>query len=45
LDADEPDGAAVHTRWKSVLAVLGGAAAAGEQVVRITELMRTLFGW
>jgi len=45
LDADEPDGAAVHTRWKSVLAVLGGATAAGEQVVKITELMRTLFGW
>ena len=45
LAVPEPDAAAVRSRWKSVLAVLGEALAAGEQVARITELVRTLFGW
>src|SRR3954452_22941448 len=32
LGTPEPDGAAVRSRWKSVLATLGNAVAAGEQV-------------
>jgi len=44
LNAQEPDGAAVTTRWKSVLGVLGDAATASEQIVRVTDLVMGLFG-
>jgi len=44
LQGDEPEGAAVRTRWKSVLAALEGVRTAGTAVVGITELVRQLFG-
>src|SRR4051794_40961229 len=44
LNAPEPDGGAVKTRWKSVLSLLGDAAAVGEQIARITDLVAGLFG-
>jgi len=44
LSAQSPDGAAVTTRWKSVLGVLGDAATVSEQIVRITDLVMGLFG-
>ncbi|SHN76880.1 hypothetical protein SAMN05660350_02453 [Geodermatophilus obscurus] len=44
LAAPEPDGAAVKTRWKSVLSALGDAATASEQIARITDLVTELFG-
>jgi hypothetical protein len=44
LETDEPDGAVVRTRWKSVLAVLDGALAAGTKIAGITELVHKVFG-
>jgi hypothetical protein len=44
LAAEKPDGSAVQTRWKSVLAVLDGALAAGSKIAGITELVHQVFG-
>jgi hypothetical protein len=44
LSAPEPDGAAVKTRWKSVLSVLGDAVTVSEHIARITDLVVGLFG-
>jgi len=44
LAIEEPDGAVVTTRWKSVLAVLDGALAAGTKIAGITELVYKVFG-
>lgn len=44
LAAAEPDGAAVTTRWRSVLKVLDGVVATGTTVAGITELIGKIFG-
>jgi hypothetical protein len=43
LEHDTPDGVAVRTRWKSVLAVLGTALASSAHIAQITELVVTVF--
>lgn len=43
LEQDNPDGEAVRTRWKSVLAVLGTALASSAHIAQITELVMTVF--
>lgn len=43
LAVDEPDGAAVRTRWSAVLAVLGTALAMNADVAQITQFVLELF--
>jgi hypothetical protein len=44
LGGEAPDGSAVKTRWKAVLAVLDGALDATRKVADITDLVQRVFG-
>lgn len=43
LSAATPDGSAVKSRWKAVLAVLDAALAASTKIAGITALVRDIF--
>jgi hypothetical protein len=44
VESEKPDAEAVRFRWKSVLAILDGAVAAGTRINQISELVHRLFG-